>query len=568
MSVDTEPLEFDSMDLLSLYTVMAVKRLVVSKNPVVEELKKISDVAEQNITRLNINRKWFFEVLRDHARLYEEEWSHALGLEGMGSFRFNTYLLVVSLRLGMEKIWDSEEFQIHEEEELKDILEKLCPKLPLRELNQLYPMFEYYAQKSPNLEVVHMPRSDNNSFKRVMAYRNLRVLTLAGGVSDKVLCNCLWGIDKRSDKVLDLVLKGTKATSSVQLSLPHLEVLRNNIRRKNSNTMRVSLGAVALVLQPKLEEVETLEYWDTYDAVLYLLTMEDKYKTTTSSTRKLNVKCLPVDNRTYTGSGLRRVIDACPLLSEFSMFGEGTVSTRLLWDFPAKQMKKVTLDKHCYFGNFLNSALHSFKNLEAFEIETEAINLLVTHEVKGTFPSVKSIVVDFAFSDFYHCGIDVGEPFEIFKSFPELEELHFHNTNNVRSQTVVLGCLTHHLAHLTKLRHLSLISQLPGTYNPPLVFSLDLTEKLFEMQDTEDFKHLRQLETLQVDQLLLDGFLDMIIQMLRMSGVHVSVLYQTGVEKNDGTELNHRGPFFLNHSDDEDEDEPHEFSKKIFQKVN
>ncbi|XP_069971336.1 uncharacterized protein [Penaeus vannamei] len=517
MSVDTEPLEFDSMDLLSLYTVMAVKRLVVSKNPVVEELKKISDVAERNITRLNINRKWFFEVLRDHARLYEEEWSHALGLEGMGSFRFNTYLLVVSLRLGMEKIWDSEEFQIHEEEELKDILEKLCPKLPLRELSQLYPMFEYYAQKSPNLEVVHMPRSDNNSFKRVMAYRNLRVLTLAGGVSDKVLCNCLWGIDKRSDKVLDLVLKGTKATSSVQLSLPHLEVLRNNIRRKNSNTMRVSLGAVALVLQPKLEEVETLEYWDTYDAVLYLLTMEDKYKTTTSSTRKLNVKCLPVDNRTYTGSGLRRVIDACPLLSEFSMFGEGTVSTRLLW---------------------------------------------------GTFPSVKSIVVDFAFSDFYHCGIDVGEPFEIFKSFPELEELHFHNTNNVRSQTVVLGCLTHHLAHLTKLRHLSLISQLPGTYNPPLVFSLDLTEKLFEMQDTEDFKHLRQLETLQVDQLLLDGFLDMIIQMLRMSGVHVSVLYQTGVEKNDGTELNHRGPFFLNHSDDEDEDEPHEFSKKIFQKVN
>lgn len=38
-----------------------------------EEIKKISAVAEQNITRLNINRKWFFEVLRDHARLYEEE---------------------------------------------------------------------------------------------------------------------------------------------------------------------------------------------------------------------------------------------------------------------------------------------------------------------------------------------------------------------------------------------------------------------------------------------------------------------------------------------------------------
>ncbi|XP_063611340.1 uncharacterized protein LOC134785022 isoform X2 [Penaeus indicus] len=485
----------------------------------------------------------------------------------MGSFRFNTYLLIVSLRLGMEKIWDSEEFHIHEEEDLKDLLGKLCPQLPLRELSQHYPMFEYYAQKSPHLEVVHLPRSDNNSFRRVMAFRNLRELNLAGGVSDKVLCNCLWGIDKRSDKALDLVLKGSKGYTAVQLSLPHLEVLRNNIKRKNSNTMRVSLGAVALALQPKLEVVETLEYWDTYDAVLYLLIMEDRYKNTASSTRKLNVKCLQVQSEAYTNCTLQKVIEACPSLSEFSMFGEGGINTGLLWAFPANQMKKITLDRHCYLGIFLSALLHTFIYLETLEIEVEVVDLMSRqHDVKGPFPSVKSIIVNFAYSDFHYCGASVEEPFYIFRSFPELEELHFHNTNNAGTQAVLLGCLSHHLTRLTKLRHVSLISQLPGTFSPPLHFSLDLTEKLFEMQDTEEFKRLQQLETLKVDQLLLDRFLDMTIQMLRMSGVHVSVVYQKGIEK--GDESHEQGPFPLKEAFDEENAWLHEFSTKIFQKVN
>lgn len=42
--------------------------------------------------------------------------------------------------------------------------------------------------------------------------------------------------------------------------------------------MRIPVGAVALALQPKIETVETLTFWNTFDAVLYLLDMEAKHK--------------------------------------------------------------------------------------------------------------------------------------------------------------------------------------------------------------------------------------------------------------------------------------------------
>lgn len=48
------------------------------------------------------------------------------------------------------------------------------------------------------------------SFSLIVRFRNLRVLELAGGVSDKVLCSGLWNIDKKSEKVLDMVLKDNK----------------------------------------------------------------------------------------------------------------------------------------------------------------------------------------------------------------------------------------------------------------------------------------------------------------------------------------------------------------------
>ncbi|XP_047481432.1 uncharacterized protein LOC125033902 [Penaeus chinensis] len=230
-------------------------------------------------------------------------------------------------------------------------------------------------------------------------------------------------------------------------------------------------------------------------------------------------------------------------------------------------MKKITLDRNCYFSEFLNTILHTFNNLEAFEIEVEVVDLMNIDEFQESYPSVKSIVVNFLYSEFHYFGANVEEPFEIFKSFPELEELHFHNIDNAGSQAMLVGCLSYPLTHLTKLRHLTLISQLPGTYCPPSHFSLDLTQRLFEMQGTEEFKHLQQLETLRVDQLLLDRFLDMTIQMLRMSGVHVSVVYQTGVEKDDGIQSHELGPLFLDESFDEENASLHEFSTKIFQKV-
>lgn len=47
---------------------------------------------------------------------------------------------------------------------------------------------------------------------------------------------------------------------------------------KSQNAMRIPVGAIALALQPKMETVETLTFWNTFDAVLYLLDMEAKHK--------------------------------------------------------------------------------------------------------------------------------------------------------------------------------------------------------------------------------------------------------------------------------------------------
>ena len=45
----------------------------------------------------------------------------------------------------------------------------------------------------------------------LLCFRNLRVVELAGGVSDKVICNALWNVgSKKSDKILDLALTKVK----------------------------------------------------------------------------------------------------------------------------------------------------------------------------------------------------------------------------------------------------------------------------------------------------------------------------------------------------------------------
>ena len=70
---------------------------------------------------------------------------------------------------------------------------------------------------------------------------------------------------------------------SKNITLPHLEVFRSNVLKGKTNGMKLSIGSVALMLQPKLRVVESDRNWNTYDAIAYILDMESKYKVSLST---------------------------------------------------------------------------------------------------------------------------------------------------------------------------------------------------------------------------------------------------------------------------------------------
>ncbi|RXG55211.1 hypothetical protein Avbf_14519 [Armadillidium vulgare] len=146
-------------------------------------------------------------------------------------------------------------------------------------------LFSLYEEVKEKYEKIGKRKRNNLSSQ---AYENmhectmiktLRVLEFSTGVSDKVICHALWNIDKKSNKVLQAAIKDKKEGRNF-LALPHLEVLRSNIQMsKNAfGSMRVTLGAAALVIQPKLRIVENRFYWSTLQAIQVLLEYEERYK--------------------------------------------------------------------------------------------------------------------------------------------------------------------------------------------------------------------------------------------------------------------------------------------------
>ncbi|XP_064121560.1 uncharacterized protein LOC135226012 [Macrobrachium nipponense] len=196
---------------------------------------------------------------------------------------YNNMLIVAALRLGIERLWVPDGYHPFLASEISELVSLVFPSdamhFSLKELDQSEPSFDYFAKHAPNFEKIYVPRSDNVGFVKCCQFRNLRVIEFAGGVSDKVLCNALWCTGSRkSEKILDLAL--TKDHKSWSLTLPHLEVLENNIYRYDNllSTMRVTLGAAAFAIQPKMAAVGSRLEWGTYEAILHLLDMEAKYK--------------------------------------------------------------------------------------------------------------------------------------------------------------------------------------------------------------------------------------------------------------------------------------------------
>lgn len=92
-----------------------------------------------------------------------------------GHVRYNTYLLVVALKLGIEKVWVPDNCLPVNESIIMEAFSWLYPNgkvtLGLKELCQSNAMFEYLAEHSPKLEIVHLPRSDTPSFQNLIKYK-------------------------------------------------------------------------------------------------------------------------------------------------------------------------------------------------------------------------------------------------------------------------------------------------------------------------------------------------------------------------------------------------------------
>ncbi|XP_042856453.1 uncharacterized protein LOC122243056 [Penaeus japonicus] len=569
MSNDTDSIVFETVELLSLYTTMAVKRIVLTNSSVFEKLTSLIEVVESNLTQFKMERKWFLATLRDHSRLHHRDWSQAEGGEedDPGRMRYNTLLLVLSLKVGLEKLWPPDGCLPLQEELIQDFLLRLSPSLALTELNQTDPMFEFLAKHSPRLRTLYMPLSDNSSFKRILVFRNLRVLELAGGVSDKVLCNGLWNIDKKSEKLLDLVLKDSKENTSWQLSLPHLEVLRNNMLLKGQSAMRIPVGAVALALQPKIETVETLTFWNTFDAVLYLLDMEAKHKNGGNAGRKLNVSVLSVNCQDINFDQVKRATKACPNLSYLRLMNTENIrpSIPLLCSIvPMKQLTKLDLEAMSLTDLELTVLLAEMANLENLTLhvmpqDIVRFNLPVNYfegdipeedaKKMSMFPSIKTLTLEFLPNDVREKEYSTDKIVNFLSAFPWVKELYLSNTLLAPPAFLVYGCIGGSLAVLKKLTHLSVISchedvprELPAPTNALLMDNdidykqlirhcTDVPVMLMDLQDEVTFKYLRGLKSLVIDEFYLHRYMDYMIESLRLCGVHVSVLYRSGVKK-------------------------------------
>ncbi|XP_045619453.2 uncharacterized protein [Procambarus clarkii] len=566
-SCEVEVVEFQSLELLSLYTCMMVKRYTKKPGHFQASFPELIKLIEKNLARLKVDKKWFFATIRDQSRLYHDEWDTHIAGVNSGRIRFNSYLLLVALRLGLEKLWVPDGCLPFEEDvimELKEIFSPNKPNFALKQLSQSDPMFDFFANHSPNLEILYLPRSDISSFQSCVKFTNLRVIELAGGVSDKVMCSALWNVNKKSDKVLEMAIKEVKEPVSFPVCLPHLETLRNNMlqTKAQSNAMRLSLGAAALAIQPNLQTVETLQSWDTYSAILYLLDMEAKQRSTNGSEKKVErkfaVTCLTVNyEKDMDMDELERVMLACPKLSHLMLNNAENIHkdlSLLCAIIPVKQVKKLNIDASKLTNLELTVLLAEMCSLEhlTLELTPQAIikfNLPNEADTRmAMLPTIKTLVIEFLSPDVDleaspdDLNFHAKDMMSFLSTFSLVKELYFYNTLLAPAPYLVYGCIGGSLAVLHGLRHLSVISchedipreltQQTEHQETHLFYHYKgVPRMLADLQDETTFKHLRALESLEIDEFYINSAVDSMIEALRLSGVMVAVHYRPGVHK-------------------------------------
>ncbi|XP_068240697.1 uncharacterized protein [Palaemon carinicauda] len=570
MSDITNPMNVSlgTLDQVALFTIKMVKRLVKNGAGGSSQKKFLSFIGsvENHIKRLNLDRDMFFSTIRDYSRIFRQEWQ---GQEVV----FNNMLIVTALKIGIESLWTPDRFQLFMESELSELVswvfpdEEIC--FALKELDQTEVAFDYFARHSPNLEKVWMPLSDNNSFIKCCKLRNLRIIEFAGGVSDKIICNALWNTgSKKSDKILDLAL--TKDHKSWNLALPHLQVLKNNIFRHETinSTMRITLGAAAFAIQPKMEEVECRLEWGTYEAIVHLLDMEAKHKTGDVGNRRFNVTSLAIryDDGNLDTADLYKVVQACPKLTALGIHNTRNIHddiSLLTGILPITSLKKLTLDTSALTDLELSVLIASACELEHLTLQMTPQSIFNYNLPKcpcsirdidkdeyrsmSMFPPIKTLVIEF-FADINLESFrfqemdptmqgDTEAIIGFLSSFPTTTEIYFRNTNLLPPLVLVFGCFGGAIAVLLNLSHVSIIAfpenipcpepniGLPEDM-PNLSQFLEVKKLLPDLEDDVTFKHLEKLKSIEIDEIYLSSYFDNIIKALRLSGVGVSVKYR------------------------------------------
>lgn len=584
---DDEVIKFNSVEQLSLYTTMVLKRLTTDVQPIEDYLPHLIHVLDHNLKNMKVEKKWFFGTLRDHARLFDNEW-RLNNVDGpdRGIIAYNTLLLVVILKLGLEKLWITGSVtQVYGFAIIDHLTALFYPKKPvlsLKYLNQCHGLFDYLSSHSPGLEEVYIPRSDVTAFQNSMKFKNLRVLELGGRISDKVLCYGLWNINKKSDKVLEMALKESKGLDSWLLSLPHLEVLRNNfLDHHNTNTMKVSLGAAALLIQPKMETVEAVTSWETPSAIMHLLDTEAKMKNFSVNNRVFKLTKLEItydEMENIDDEWLQRLFKACPKLSDLKIQDSDIILSHLdvlVELFHKVPLRKLELDTANMKHLDLAALLVAATNLTDLTLHTTPLDLAMYHDLlpdrttlyASPYSSVSllirpeklprdldSLSLNFGNTDLdedIHKGTKCTEDFKHFlksflSKFGAVKKLNFYNTSLLPASYLVFGGIGAALEELQHIKHLTVISCdyipwednqhiedsesasfLSHHYNRAHSHSAEVRRLLPQLQKEATFHAMCRLESLELDAMYLSPRVDRMIAALRAAGVLVNIFYSS-----------------------------------------
>ncbi|KAK3877705.1 hypothetical protein Pcinc_017611 [Petrolisthes cinctipes] len=606
---DKEKFRFNSLDLLSLFVTMTLKRIVNNEMVPREHFSFLLKIINENLDRMKVaNREGFCDTLRDHARMYHREWSKnpsqtpkpknsrdkidksKEGIEECkdeGRILFNTYLLVLSLKLGLKKPWVPEGYTGFNAQVLQKELKALYggdpPKLAVKQLNQKYPCFEVLFPHCTDLESIFLNRADEAVLHTCFTFKNLRFLEFHGRVPEKFLCNGLWGVKKSSKKILDLALTDP---SELIATLPHLEVIRCNILKGfcnmkerglrsiesfitkeppllsnlslEQNSLPETFGAAAIAIQPSLSMVENLGIWDTTDAILFLLDREAQLKSKVDL--RLGIRHIMVDstNRMDTDK-FKKMVQLCPkfksvAINRYHPFPIQPFS--IIKALPMKQITHLDLNVMNMPGKDLIRVLDDAPNLEVLSLTFDPrwpiigdlTNNFFHHMMKlnRCIPATSKLQVlsldftlDMGFddNDVHHLDWNAKSIMAFLQCFPAITTLHLENSIAIPAPLLVYGCLGGALACLTNLRHLSLMSchkDLPREmYADSLpaanAHCMQVSSLMPDLQDSATFPHLAALETFEVDELYLTPCLDRVLEALRVEGVNISTHYRSSI---------------------------------------